>query len=469
MRKARFFIGLAIALAAGCIEQPNPRGFTQGLTPSVPTDAGASALASLLQAAPDGKLLGNGKIQHVVIIVQENRTPDNLFNGLPGADTVRSGLNSASERVSLITAGLTAPFDVDHEHRAFVVAYNGGEMNGFNLERSNCSGTKCPQPYARAYAYVPRKDVEPYFKMAMEYAFADRMFQTNQGPSFSAHQYILSGTSTVKLDSPLRAAELPITPRQKFTGGCDSPAGSLVVLIDEKGAENRSAYPCFERPSFTDLVEGKHLTWRYYQAHPSAGLWNAPDAIRHVRYGSTYATDVVSPPSRILRDAPQGDLANVVWVTPTAKASDHAGNTNGTGPAWVASVVNAIGRSKYWPSTAIFVTWDDWGGWYDHVKPPIYNSYELGFRVPLIVISPYTRKGYVSHRQHEFGSILRFAEEAFGLGSLGSTDARSDNLADCFDFSHKPRSFTPIKSNLPPSYFLNEPPSDDDEEPDTDF
>jgi len=128
----------------------------------------------------------------------------------------------------------------------------------------------------------------------------------------------------------------------------------------------------------------------------------------------------------------------VSWVIPTGANSDHANTLSNSGPSWVASVVNAIGTSRYWNSTAVFVTWDDWGGWYDHVPPQIFNSYELGFRVPLIVISPYAKPGYVSHVPHEFGSLLRFTEEQFGLGSLGYTDARADDLADCFNFAQAP-------------------------------
>jgi phospholipase C len=123
----------------------------------------------------------------------------------------------------------------------------------------------------------------------------------------------------------------------------------------------------------------------------------------------------------------------------------------------VASIVNSIGNAKtcdggagYWSDTAIIVTWDDWGGWYDHVTPPIRNYNELGLRVPLLVISPYARRGYVSKVQHEFGSILAFAEETFGIpkGSLKSTDASADDLSDAFDFSQKPRAFKHI--NAPP-------------------
>lgn len=114
----------------------------------------------------------------------------------------------------------------------------------------------------------------------------------------------------------------------------------------------------------------------------------------------------------------------------------------------MASIVNAVGTSKYWNDTAIFVTWDDWGGWFDHVKPPVRGSYELGFRVPLLVISPYAKRGYVSHAQHEQSSILRFIEVNFGLGSLGYADSLSDDLSDCFDYHQKPAPFAYIPTGM---------------------
>jgi phospholipase C len=140
------------------------------------------------------------------------------------------------------------------------------------------------------------------------------------------------------------------------------------------------------------------------------------------------------------------------------------------GPSWVAAVVNAIGKSPYWSHTAIIITWDDWGGWYDHVPPPsVINSYEYGFRVPLIVVSPYAKHAYISHVTHDFGSILKFAEEVFDLPSLGYADARSDDLSDCFDWTQVPSAFKPITAKLQAQDFLNDtrnplPPDDDDDE-----
>jgi phospholipase C len=406
----------------------------------------------------------NSKISHVVIIFQKNRSVDNLFHGLPGADTVNSGLNSAGGQVRLQPVSLTAPFDPDHLHTGFETEFDSGKMDGFNLEITECYAkhNACGLKSTRVYGYVPQKEVQPYFTMAEEYAFGDRMFQSNSGPSFPAHQYILSGTSTISKDSPLRASAKAIAPSQEVVGGCDSPTGSLALTINAAGAENKQVFPCFERPSLTDLVEAKGLTWHYYVSHLGPTLWNAPDAIKHIREGSQYSTDVTAPPQGVLTDIAHGNLANVVWVMPTAADSDHAHGTDGTGPAWVSSVVNAIGKSKYWDSTVIFLTWDDWGGWYDHVPPQQYDAYELGFRVPLVVISAYTPKGYISKKQHEFGSILKFVETTFGLGSLGTTDVRSDNMADFFKFSSKPRSFTPIPAPLGANYFLKQRVSNND-------
>jgi len=466
-RRLQLALAALFALSA-CAQTPTARSTSRA-------PAGAAGIMNPQPLAAERRhhvrhaVLGNGKIQHVVVIFQENRSTDSLFNGLTGADTVSYGYNTAGDKVKLQSIPLTAPWDIAHSHVAFNTAYDGGRMDGFNLEQSACARRhkRCTiAADVRAYTFVRHTEVQPYFDMAEQYAFGDNMFASQAGPSFPAHQYIVSGEATVAQSSSLRASENPLDPTQKFTGGCDSPSGSLVTLIDANGTEDQAVYPCFDRPSLTDLIESKSLTWRYYQYQVGPGLWNGLDAIKHVRYSSQYSQDVVSPPSQVLTDIANGTLANVVWVTPTAKASDHPVSTNGTGPSWVASIVNAIGNSNYWDSTAIFVTWDDWGGFYDHVNPPQYNSYELGFRIPLIAIGPYAKQGYVSHVQHEFGSILKFTEEVFNLGSLGATDERADDLSDCFNFGRKPRPFTPIKAPLGARYFLHQP--QDNEIPDDD-
>jgi phospholipase C len=144
--------------------------------------------------------------------------------------------------------------------------------------------------------------------------------------------------------------------------------------------------------------------------------------------------------------------------------SDHAGSNSDKGPSWVAGVVNAVGESQYWNTTAIVVLWDDWGGWYDSVPPPQLDFVGLGIRVPCIIISPYAKAGYVAHTQYEFGSVLKFIEEVFKLRSLGPvsrgyTDSRATSISGSFDFKQKPRVFQRIPAPYPPAYFLAQPPS----------
>ena len=192
-------------------------------------------------------------------------------------------------------------------------------------------------------------------------------------------------------------------------------------MIDPAGSESQRLYPCFDHPTLIDLLDSRGVSWRYYA--PSAGsIWTGPNAIQHLRFGQDW-NNVVLNPAEILTDIGNGQLANVSWVMPSGRSSDHPGINDGSGPSWVASVVNAIGNSQYWNNTVIFITWDDWGGWYDHVAPTVINSYEYGFRVPLIVVSPVRKAGYVSHVTHDFGSILVFIEEVYHLHSLGYADA----------------------------------------------
>ncbi|MBV8727015.1 MAG: hypothetical protein JO233_04455 [Candidatus Eremiobacteraeota bacterium] len=237
----------------------------------------------------------------------------------------------------------------------------------------------------------------------------------------------------------------------------DGSPQSVVAMIDPSGNEDHFLRPCFDHPTLSDLLDAKGVSWKYYS--PAAGdLWVGPDAISHIRFGADWAK-VSIPNTNIFNDIATGTLPGVSWVIPTGPSSDHALGTDGTGPSWVASIVNAIGNSQYWNSTAIFITWDDWGGWYDHVKPTQYNSYELSFRVPMIVISPFVKAAYVSHVQHEFGSILHFTEEQFGLASLGYTDARADDLADCFNFNRAALPFQTIPAPMRGADFLRRPQS----------
>ena len=392
-----------------------------------------------------------GGINHVIIVFQENRSPDNLFQGLRGADIASSGLDSNGNVIRLQPIPMHTTYDLAHTHKAFLQTYDGGKMDGANLEYTTC-GSNCPYQNPM-YSYVPASQDQPYLDLASQYTFADRMFQTNQGPSFPAHQYIIAGTSEPQDGSDLLASENPTAwGGGNSPGGCTAPANTLVAMIDPSGNESTKMYPCFEHPTLMDLLDQHGISWKYY-ANYANGIWTGPNAIQHIRSGQDWQ-NVDLTPSDVLTDISRGRLAQVSWVIPTVLSSDHPRETDGSGPSWVASVVNAVGQSRYWNDTTIFIVWDDWGGFYDHVPPPaIYNSYELGFRVPLIVVSPYAQQHYVSHVTHEFGSILKYTEETFGLPSLGYTDARADDLADCFNYQRHIQ-FKPISAKFGADYFI---------------
>ena len=400
-------------------------------------------------------------IKYVIVIFQENRTPDNLFHGLPGADIATSGVNSKGKVIPLTPIPLVNNYDLGHSHPDFVAMYDGGKMDGADKIAVTCipHAKKCPPPNPQ-FTYVKPSDVSPYFQLAEQYTFADRTFQTNQGPSFPAHQFIISGTSAPTASSNLFAAEEPGGVRNSDNNtGCTAPKKEFVWLIDPSGDESLRTYPCFDHPTLTDLLDNAGVSWRYYT--PSANsIWTGPNAIYHIRFGADWK-NVVLQTNQVFKDIKNNQLPAVSWVIPTWAESDHPGGGNkGSGPSWVASIVNAIGKSPYWSNTAIFITWDDWGGFYDHVAPTIYDSYEYGFRVPLIVVSPYAKPGYVSHVTHDFGSILKFMEGVFGLPSLGYADARADDLSDCFQFQGGLHGFRTIRARYNANYFLNhkEPP-----------
>jgi phospholipase C len=383
-------------------------------------------------------------IQHVVIIYQENRTPDNLFQGLPGADISKTAVDSQGHRVPLHRVSLASKYDLCHRHACFERDFDGGKMNGFDRGLTR-------QERLEPFGYAPRSEVKPYYDMATQYVFADHMFQSNEGPSFPSHLYIISGTAGDRTLAPYLVSGNPFRgpKRDLQAGGCDSRKRVVVSTLNPStGSRGPRPFPCFDRPVLSDFLDAKNVSWRYYQESLGSGPWHPFDAIRHVRYGPDYA-NVITPSQTILRDIARGHLAGLSWVTPQAAWSDHSGRGSTTeGPSWVAAIVNAIGESNYWETTAIFVTWDDWGGWYDHVAPTIYNHYELGCRVPLLVISPYAKRGYVSKVQHEFGSILAFSEVTFGIpkGALNTTDRRADDLMDAFNFGQRPRKFVPIQA-----------------------
>ena len=439
--------------------------------------------------------------QHIVVIFQENRTPDNLFQGLCAAPygsaklcsttpstsqyNIQTGnwldKNSSGGTIQPKTVPLGNKYDLSHAHSAFVAMCDRNPSTGVckmdGAGNIACSGACPPKPQ---FSFVDNSNhiLNPYLDLATQYGWANYMFQTNQGPSFPAHQFIFGGTS-----APSTADDAAgIFASENMSGasqiaGCAAPAGTTVAVIDPNAGESRKIYPCFEHPTMPDLFPST-VTWRYYT--PGAGsIWTAPNAIQHICVssgpggackGQEWSANVDLKPAHVLNDIANCSLRSLSWVIPAGANSDHASSNDGGGPSWVASIVNAIGNSTacdgstgYWNNTAILITWDDWGGWYDH-EPPTFlaqpeGGYQYGFRVPLVVVSAYTPAGYINNVRHDFGSILRFIEQNFGIreGALNFADARATNdLTAFFNLNRTPRTFQKIASPKGANFFLHD-------------
>ena len=400
-------------------------------------------------ASPAGPQDPRGRLKHLIIIVQENRSFDNLFHAFPGTDSVDVG-RSTKGPIRLRPMSLAAGYEIGHEHPAALLAVDGGKMDGFLREGvvPHMGTTAPPDPQ---YVYAPRTEVAPYWAMARSQVLADRFFAQLDG-SFTAHQYLIAGQSANTINVPIG-----------YPWGCDSNANNSVPVINSQGQITGHVFPCFDYKTLADGLDDAGVGWHYYApAYGQGGyIWSAYDAVRHIRMTNVWNAHVISPQSQVLSDAASGTgLAAVNWVVPAGPDSDHPANQSTSGPAWVASVVDAVGQSPYWKDCAILILWDDWGGLYDHVPPPPGDQFGPGIRVPLIVLSPFAVQG-VAHGIYNFGSVMRLVEDAFGLPSLGTIDASAGRFGkDVFDFTQRPRAFPgPFGTPADRLRFMHERPS----------
>ncbi len=443
--------------------------------------------------------------QHVVVVVQENRTPDNLFQGLcvaPYGTSASCSTNPTASQYDIQTSnwldktsstGTTQPsaialadlFDLGHKHSSFTTMCDQNAAGVCLMDgaaNNTCTGT-CPTKPEFLYVDNSKGIVNPYLSIATQYGWANYMFQTNQGPSYPAHQFLFGGTSAPSASDDavgtFAAENVTAASSSDTYAGCIAASSTYVWLLTTAG-ENQKIYPCFEHQTLSDLLDSSSIYWKYYAPGPGT-IWTAPNAIDHICQpnassggqcvGPEWTSNVILNPTQVLNDIRTCKLAGVTWVIPAGPYSDHPRSNNGGGPSWVASIVNQIGNNKkcadgelYWNNTAILITWDDWGGWYDH-EPPTFlaqpqGDYQYGFRVPFIFVSAYTNAGYIDNTRYDFGSILRFVEHNFGIaeGSLNFADARSTtDLAAFFNLAQAPRVFTPIPSPLEADDFINHP------------
>jgi phospholipase C len=357
-----------------------------------------------------------------------------MFGSFPGANGASFGYDHGVRRpLTRGTDGRTVD-DIPHCYLCAVAAYDGGAMDGFNL---NAVSDRW------AYTQLSKDQLPNYWAWAKRFVLGDNFFSSAVGPSFPNHLYSIAATSGDTHDNPRRST----LARGSNTFGCDAPPQQLVGVYDAAGNVQMKP-PCFTFTTEGDLLNEAAIPWAYYAAteEQKGYIWSAYSAIRRYREDPKRWQQHIRPVDNVVRDIRADRLPPVTWITPRFQLSEHPDYNFCYGENWTTKVVDAIMNSPIWKSTAIFVTWDDYGGFYDHVAPPNVDAFGFGFRVPLLVISPYAKTGYIDHRQGEFSSVLRFIEDNWGLSTLTHRDRNARDLSEAFDFSRAPRPPDPLPS-----------------------
>lgn len=361
-----------------------------GLQQGSAAAAGAAGLAARQRGAA-----GNvTPITNVIVMMLENHTFDNFFGSFPGANGVQSP-----------QAPDPLPRDINHSHCHVVASYDNGKFDGFDAE-GIVSYTQSDIPISWAYA--------------QKFGLSDNFYTSASASSTPNHIFMIAAQCGGIFETK---------PSFGMTG---SPANCLIPSMSAAGVPYLQ-YPSVDINSVPAELANAGLTWRYYN---EAEIWNAPGFIT----GLAGSPNIERTSSRIITDLQKGHLATVSWVCPTGLADDHPPHPVGQAENFIATVVNTAMASKYWSKLAIFITWDDWGGFYDHIDPPAVDAWGLGPRVPLVVISPFAKPGYISSAQAEFSSLAKFVLTNWSLPSLGQRDALSStsDLMDFFDFTQTP-------------------------------
>ncbi len=374
------------------------------------------------------KIPGLGNIKHVVFIYKENRSFDNMFGTFPGANGATSGPTSFGQVLQLQHMPDAVAHDICHGWGCFILAIDYGKMDGFDLqnvgEPCNMNGD------FECYGQQTPDQLPNYWLYAQNFALADNYFSPNKASTTPAHLYSIAAQSAgVITNAP---------------DGCDSPPNDELAVLDANG-NLTTQYPCIDMPTLMDELESAGVTWRYYA--DTKIPFNAMELISHLRFGPLWGHNVVD--NNFIPDVQSGNLQQVSWLMATGEATDHPPYSLCFGENYTVNAINAIMNSQYWTSepTAIIVAWDDPGGWYDHVPPPVLDQYGLSMRAPMLVISPYTPdtqlKGSISHVQYEPSSVLTFIEDLFGVPALTARDgAQAFHMASdpaLFDFNQAQR------------------------------
>lgn len=335
-------------------------------------------------------------ISHVVVIMMENHTFDNLFGRFPGANGIMEP-----------EASNPLHNDLGHGAAATAAAIDGGKMDEFP---------------SRGFLQYSQSDIPNYWSYAQQFGLGDNFFSSMATSSSPNHMAMVAA----------QTGGIYETVNQN---GCHSVRNNIIVSRNSTTGNEYWSYPCYNITSLPNLLTSANISWRYYSGAP---IWDAPLMLQSL----AGTKNDVNNPNQFVKDVAANKMARVSWITPGgAGMTDHPPAPLQGGENYITNIVNTVMNSSYWSSTAIFVTWDDWGGFYDHVPPPHIDGVGLGPRAPLIVISPYAKHGYISHQQGEFSSFVKFIEQDFNLPNLGQRDSLSQtsNLMDFFDFQQTPQ------------------------------
>ncbi|HZT95502.1 MAG TPA: alkaline phosphatase family protein [Chloroflexota bacterium] len=403
-------------------------GLTLARLPVSPARArGAAAIPARVRKQLDLK------IQHIVIIDKENRSFDSMFGRFPGADGATTGKLPSGKVVPLIHQPDHLMLDIDHGYGAAVTGVNHGAMNGFSrLLGAIQSGRDMSLSQFHA------GDIPGYWEYAKRYTLADHFFATIMGASFPNHLVTVASTSENVVDNPID--------NSKHAWGCDSGRYTEVHAVDPRTGASSYVRPCFNIASLPQSLQRAGVSWKYYapaEFH-SGYIWSSLDAIRNIRYSRLWKSNVV-PPHDFYVDAGLGHLPSVSWLVAPEAQSDHPPYSICVGENWTEHAINSVMRGPDWSSTVIVLAWDDFGGFYDHVAPPRLSYDGFGPRVPGIIISPYSRPGYVDHATYDFNSILRFIEQRFNIAPLTLADASARSILGALNLSQTPLAPAPIK------------------------
>jgi phospholipase C len=402
------------------------------------TTISVSPSAAPVSSAPAGISRGLDKIKHFVFIMQENRSFDSYFGTYPDADGIPPGIAFIDPRDGSTVATYHDANDVNrggpHDWDNALADINGGKMDGFlsqsytaenpngNMYNPAVAEGKDPKDVMGIHDY---NEIPNYWNYARLYVLQDRMFESVASYSLPAHLYMLAAQSggyyngiTQKIPSTYNFPEITelltsgkIDWKYYVTAGTEPDTEDAHVV----GSESKEQQD-----------PGKYTYWNPLPAFPA--VQDNPE--QRSRLQGT---------SQFYIDAADGKLPQVSWVIPSGAVSEHPPESVKAGMAYVTGLINSIMQGPEWNSTAIFLSWDDWGGFYDHVAPPKIDEYGLGIRVPGLVISPYARQNYIDHNTYSFESWLRIVEERFGVTPMTARDTNAMDMLDAFDFEQQPR------------------------------